>query len=52
MKFFMALAAWLAIGAVFGFALFLAVAKGMWLALAAAVLAFIVAVGRIGCAVH
>jgi hypothetical protein len=52
MTFFKALAAWLMIGAILGFALFLAVAKGMWLALVAAIIAFVVALGKIGCAVH
>lgn len=52
MKFIYACLAWILIGAVLGLGLYLFAVKGsVWL-FALSVIGFIVAVGKIGCAVH
>ncbi len=52
MKFFLACLAWIFIGAVLGLGIWLFAVKGIVWLLALSALAFIVAVGKIGCAAH
>ncbi len=52
MKFLLASLAWIAIGTVLGLGVFLAAVKGSPWLLAVSAVAFIVAVGKIGCATH
>jgi len=51
MKLFYALVVWIAMGAVIGAGILLAVKGNPWL-LVAGLIGFVVAVGKIGCAVH
>lgn len=52
MNFFLAMLAWLVIGALIGLGIWLMVAKGIFWVLGLVIVAFVVAVGKIGCASH
>jgi len=52
MKFYMACVAWIGIGAVLGTGIWMLAVKGNPWLFAVSALAFVVAVGKIGCATH